>query len=306
VYIYFVSSPGPVLVALAILLLLAIYLVRRTAWNLVEPLPVVRERRVGQIARAAVHLYRRHPLRFALAGAVALPIEALAVAIVSLSSHVPLLGPFLTETNSDSGRGGHLFVSSIAAGILGLLAFAIVNGVVAALLGESGTEVGRFRESVVRTRAHIIGLVLALVIAGVVTGISALTVIGLPLAVFFAVRYQYLAQVCVLEGHGGMDCLSRSAHLVRHRWWRSAVVGVAVYGLVTLTGILVGLVLLLLFTGLPLWALSILVGLSQVLVLPLGGLVLTLSYGDARAEALARSTEIARATSGEFEALGHA
>ena len=306
VYIYFVSSPGPVLVALAILILLAGYLVRRTAWNLVDSLPVVRERRVGQIARAAVHLYRSRPLPFALAGAVALPIEALAVAIVSLSSHVPLVGPFLTETDSESGRGGHLFVSSIAAGILGLLAFAIVNGVVAALLGDSGTEVGRLRDSVARARGQIAGLVLALVIAGVVTGISAFTVIGLPLAVFFAVRYQYLAQVCVLEGRGGLDCLSRSAHLVRHRWWRSAVVGVAVYGLVTLAGILVGLVLLLLFTGLPLWALSILVGLAQVLVLPLGALVLTLAYGDARAEALARSAKTAPVTNGEFEALGNA
>jgi hypothetical protein len=79
-----------------------------------------------------------------------------------------------------------------------------------------------------------------------------------------------------------------------------------VYGLVTLAGILVGLVLLLLFTGLPLWALSILVGLAQVLVLPLGALVLTLAYGDARAEALARSAKTAPVTNGEFEALGNA
>jgi hypothetical protein len=43
-----------------------------------------------------------------------------------------------------------------------------------------------------------------------------------------------------------------------------------------------------------------------VLVLPLGALVLTLAYGDARAEALARRAEIAATTNGEFEALGHA
>lgn len=228
------------------------------------------------------------------------------MAIVSVSSHVPLVGPFLTETDSDTGSGGHLFVSSIAAGILGLLAFAIVNGVVAALLDDTGTQVGRLRDSVGRARAQIIGMILALVIAGVVTGISAVTFVGLPLAVFFAVRYQYLAQVCVLEARGGIDCLSRSAQLVRHRWWRSAVVGIAVYGMVALAGILVGLVLLLLFTGLPLWALSVLVGLAQVLVLPLGALVLTLSYGDARAEALARTSETVSATTGELEALGHA
>jgi hypothetical protein len=123
---------------------------------------------------------------------------------------------------------------------------------------------------------------------------------------FFAVRYQYLAQVCVLEGRGGMDCLTRSAQLVRHRWWRSAVVGVAVYGLVAVAGIVVGLILLLLFTGLPLWALSLLVGLAQILVLPLGALVLTLSYGDARAEALARTAVTVSAANGEFEDLGHA
>ena len=41
--------------------------------------------------------------------------------------------------------------------------------------------------------------------------------------------------------------------------------------------------MLVLFTGLPLWSLAVLVTLTNVLVMPLGAIAVTLLYGDAAA-----------------------
>ena len=49
----------------------------------------------------------------------------------------------------------------------------------------------RETQTAVKSQMRVGALYEELVFAGIVTGISALTFIGLPLAVFFAVRYQY-------------------------------------------------------------------------------------------------------------------
>ena len=53
--------------------------VRRTSWREVESLPLPRKRRAGEIARVAGVLYRRHPGTFAAVGMVAIPMAALAL-----------------------------------------------------------------------------------------------------------------------------------------------------------------------------------------------------------------------------------
>jgi hypothetical protein len=52
-------------------------------------------------------------------------------------------------------------------------------------------------------------------------------------------------------------------------------------GAVGVVGMVVGLVLLIFFTGLPLWVLSAVIALVDVLVMPYAALVLTYLYGDA-------------------------
>ena len=114
-----------------------------------------------------------------------------------------------------------------------------------------------------------------------------LTVIGIPWAIHRLVRYQFTAQAVMLEGSGGTAPLRGSSNLVRGRWWHTAVfvagVGVVLGGF----GLVVGLLMLVLFTGLPLWSLALIMTLTNVLVMPLGAIAFTLLYGDAAADGVA-------------------
>ena len=75
--------------------------------------------------------------------------------------------------------------------------------------------------------------------------------------------------------------MARSAELVRRRWWHTALVTLLVALLIGGVGVIVGLLLLVIFTGLPLWSLSAIVAACEVLMMPYGALVMTFLYGDA-------------------------
>jgi hypothetical protein len=85
----------------------------------------------------------------------------------------------------------------------------------------------------------------------------------------------------MLEGLSGGGTLARSARLVKKRWWHTALVTLLVALLIGSVGVVVGLLLLVIFTGLPLWALSAIVAACEVLTMPYGALVMTFLYGDA-------------------------
>jgi hypothetical protein len=86
---------------------------------------------------------------------------------------------------------------------------------------------------------------------------------------------------------------------VRKRWWHTALFVGIVYTILGGVGLVFGLALLLVFTGMPLWTLSLIVTMCNVLVMPLGAIAVTMLYGDAVAEQADRAdgdrvTELAR------------
>ena len=83
-----------------------------------------------------------------------------------------------------------------------------------------------------------------------------MTVIGIPVAVWFLIRYQFMAQAIVTEDLDGKAGLRRSSSLVSGRWWHTAVMVALVNLLVALSGAAVGLVLLVLVAGIPMWLFS--------------------------------------------------
>jgi len=54
-----------------------------------------------------------------------------------------------------------------------------------------------------------------------------ITVIGIPVAIFFAVRWAFVYQMVIIEGYDVAEAFSRSSALVRGNWWR-------VFGLILL------------------------------------------------------------------------
>jgi hypothetical protein len=101
-----------------------------------------------------------------------------------------------------------------------------------------------------------------------------------------------MPQAVMLEDLDGIPAVKRSSRLVRGRWWHTALFAGVVNIVLGGAGLVVGLILLVAFTGLPLWTLSVAITVVSVFVMPLGAIAMTLLYGDAVAER--RDAELAR------------
>jgi hypothetical protein len=294
-FLQFQSSPTQLTLAVIGLSAALAFIVRRTSWREVAPEPVVRRRRAGEIARVSTKLYRRHLRTFAALGLLSLPVAAIGGLVGSLVVHVPILGELVTLADTRS-RAARLAASVLIGGLANVVAFVIVSAAVAeaaGALGRGGSEpllplgiVDRLRG---RARPLASGFVRALVLVALLYA----SVVGIPLALGLIVRFQFLPQVVMLEGGDGPAGLRRSWSLVRGRWWHTAVFTGAVNAIVNGAGFVIGLVLLVAFPSLPLWALPVFVTVSNVAVMPLGAIAMTLLYGDAAAEAGERADQAA-------------
>ena len=133
-FINFVASPARVLFVLALLTALAVFLVRRTSWGSVGPVPLARRRRAGEIARVAGVLYRRHPGTFTAVGAIAVPVSAVALLVSAVIERLPFIGDLVTVSDTE-GTGGRLVIASSIAGLFGIFAFLLISAAVAWIVG---------------------------------------------------------------------------------------------------------------------------------------------------------------------------
>ncbi len=200
-FIEYQSSPVRILLSILVVALLARFLIRRTSWKRVEPVPVVRRRRAGEIARASLTLYGRHPLTFAAIGVLNIPLVLVASVIAGLIRHAPLVGNDVL-TGSEDGDGATRFVmSALISGLTSAGAFVVAASAVAWIVGQAATggrvtAIAAIRAVWTRARDLAFGFARAAVIV-LVLGI---TVIGIPIAICQLVRYQFMAPVTMLEG----------------------------------------------------------------------------------------------------------
>ena len=279
-YIHFAASPVRMMLVVAGIVALLLFLARRTSWEVVDPMPLVRRRRLGQIARVAGRQFRAHLRTFAATALLAVPVAAIALLIAAVARRLPIYGD-LVEVADTEGTDGRWVVATIIATSLVMLAFALISAAVAWIVGDGPDVRPSAGQAARRVWARLGGLLLAAVIATAVLGVLSATVIGAPVALWLFVRWQFTAQVVMLEDLGGAGALGRSAALVRKRWFHTAIATLLVWAVIAGVGMIVGLVLLVFFTGLPLWALSAVIAFCDVLLMPYGALVLTYLYGDA-------------------------
>jgi hypothetical protein len=285
-YVRYAAQPGAVLATLAAIALVLVFLLRRTRWDKVPPYPVVRRRRSGEITRAAWSLYRRHVPAFVVVGLLAVPVGVLATLDVLLLQHLPFIGTVVRVSTEQAPQGNNVLFSSWVATSFWPLTVLLVSAGVAHLMddGTSRATMARARAAIRAVGARWRSLVSAYLPAAMLIGLLSWTGIGVPVAVWLTVRYQYLGQIVMREGLGGRAARARSGELVRHRWWHTAVIVVLVWAGIHAIGILLGLVLLITFTSLPLWTLTVIVLVVEIALGPLGAIALTLLYGDAAAE----------------------
>jgi hypothetical protein len=281
-FINFMANPQKVLFLLAVLGVVLWFLLGRTSWRRVPPLPVVARRRAGEITRASFTLYGERPVTFAALGLIAVPVAVLAALVTAVLDHLPGVGDASTVAD-DGGSGSRLLLSAAVAAAFWPLTVLLVSAAVAWVTRTVPLD-GSPRQALRAVARRGRDLASSFVPATGVIWLLSLTVVLAPVAAWLTVRWAFLAQVTMLEGLGGRATLRRSGGLVRHRWVHTAVISGLVWVVVNAAAAFVGLLLLVTFTGLPLWVVTLAGVMCQVVLTPLGAIALTLLYGDARAE----------------------
>jgi len=239
----FVADPGPVLLVLAAMLVLAAWLLTRTRWNVSAPFRIAHRRPWGSLVTAAARMYAGHLRLFLAIGLVFVPLGIIISGVQYLVFEAGTLHPLVESVGRSNAA---VTIPVVALGfLLTIFGFTAVQAatVVAMLRLDEGLPVSAwlaYRGAVERLRP----LLGALVCAVLVVAVLELTTIGLLLGVWLAVRWSLLTQVAIVSGKGRFAALHQSAHYVRGHWWRCASVTLAVTGTAILLGPVLGIGLL--------------------------------------------------------------
>ena len=258
---------------------LVVVAVRRTSWHRRGVSPLRERRRAGEILRSAFSLYRTQPRLMAGLGLVYVPAAALAGLVGLAGRESPGTGPAVELTG---GGFTGLVLGGLLAGTVGLLATVFTTAAASAALddldhGRRATALSAYRRVAGRIGPLLEG---SLRVAVVVMGL-AITVVGLPWAVRQAVRYRFMPQQVLVEGSPAADSLRESSALVRGRWWHTAGMVVLFGATSSILSLLIGLLLLVAVSALPLWLFSMVSTLVSGLLAPIVGVSMTLLWGDA-------------------------
>jgi hypothetical protein len=274
----FVRDPWPVLIATAVVAFVLAWLVSRTDWDENAPLRLRRRRPWGSIITAGWKMYRHHARLFMGIGLMFVPLGLLITLVQLLIFRIGWLRDLV-----DSAGATNAFVAipAFALGVLlTLLGLTIVQAVVALAMVELDEDrrisaPAAYRLVLPRLRP----LVGALLAAAVAVALLAVSVVGIPIALWLLIRWSFIAQVVVLEHHEVRGALRRSGRLVNRRWLRAASMTLVVAGTGLLLGPVIG-TLLLLLTSASFDFVNLVSSLIYVVALPFVAVVTTYLYFD--------------------------
>ena len=221
----YLEEPVVTILVIAVVLGLVGLLVWRTRWRPVRSEPIRQQRGNGQILLSAGRIYARRPFGFLALGSVFLWLEAVAAALQWL---VTTLLPDVRLSVSLTAVSTILVSPAIALVLRNL---------------DSGRRLGcvvAYR-LVLRRFWSLLG---AAAIAAFVQLAIAITVVGIPVAIYRFVRRVFVLIEVVLHGHSARSSQGASVEVVRGHWWRTAVLVGLLYLILVGTGPIVGFVLL--------------------------------------------------------------
>ena len=270
------------LAALVVLVGLLVLAVVRTRWRPAPLRPLEQRRAAGQILRVSVDVYRLDWKTLFVISALVFPLAFLG----ALALHVLLNFGRVEELVEAIGRET-LLPLHIAVLLLAAIEIAALGLAVAATAVVVGSL--RLGEERVRTMgAYRLAVEHAGPLAGVllrVAGIPLLlgmTIVGLPVAIWYLGRTAVALPACVLEALGARAAIRRSKHLVGSHFWRVSALTTLTVAVALLVGPLVG-AFVLLRTELPV-LLANLIGMTvSAAVMPVVGIAITLLFLDLRA-----------------------
>lgn len=260
------SRFGAIIIAIVLVMFVAVP-ARLTRWRPVD-LSLLRQRRAfGQLIRAARQLYGRHWRPLILIGLISVPI----IGAIDGLQWVLL-----------QAAGGAGFGESISSSIGAIghpLGFAAVAAVVITFMGqlERGQPTG-FVAACRGVRQGFWRAVIGQLLASLLVLLLALTVVGIPIAIWKYVGWQFVQQEILFEDKRMREAFRGSSRLVRGLWWRTARAAGFFWLIGVATGPVLGLALI--FTNLSLIWINVLGSLVFALLVPYVAIGRTLLYFD--------------------------
>jgi hypothetical protein len=289
-----VRSPSPFYTALAVLLILILWLTSRTQWQPSAPLHLEHRRPWGAIVNATRRMYFRHLRLFLAIGLLFIPLGVLITGIQYLVFRVGGLNGLVNSAGSTNAVVDFLAVAlGVVVTLFGLSVVIAATSVAMVEIDTGGKAGARAAYRRVLPRlAPLLGVVL---LAAVVIALVSLTSVGALLSIWLLVRWAFLAQVVILESTSGLAALRRSSRLVRGNWWRVGSLLLFVTVIALLLGPLVG-TLLLFVTSASFNFINLVSGVVYEFVLPYAAIAMTYMYFNLR---VAKSREETTAEAGD-------
>lgn len=218
---------------------------------------------IGGVLNDSFDLYQRFFWRFVATAAV--------VYVV-----LDLIGALVASIDRGNALAVLFWIAvAVVVGVIGIfwLTGALVEAVRDVRDGRIDTTIGELYR---RTQPRVPALIAAGLLAGLAIGLLAITIVGIPIALFLLTRWSLIPAVIILEGRSAGESFGRSWELVRGASWRVLAI-VLVIGVATklLSGIVQAVIAAILPDFLGAW----LGGLAgDSLVAPLLALAITLVY----------------------------
>jgi hypothetical protein len=263
-----IKSPGAATITIVAGVVILILLIGITRWWPVDLEHLRKKRAFGQLVRAARQLYGRHFLVLVPIGLAALPIVGA----------ITLLGQTIGNRNS-GGKGALLALADLLEFVGRPVASALVAAVVIVFVrGLVETGDAGFLSSWRGVGQRFWRVVGGQIIATLGVTLLAITVIGLPWAIWKYFGWQFVQQQILFEDKPLRAAFRDSSELVRGHWWRT----VRVAGFFWLVSIVAGPVLgfVLIFLNFSLLWINLIGSLVFALIIPYVTLGHTLLYFD--------------------------
>jgi hypothetical protein len=285
------ANPLPVVVALAAIAALLMWGFTHTTWKRTAVAPLRRRRAWGQLVTTAFEMMRRHPRTFFGIGLLFLPLGVLIALFQWLLFNLTSLELLLDEAGEQNAFVAWVaLVVGLFFGFLGLTLVhaATAHAAVRIAAGERTSALDAYRSVLPRWRPLVLALLGALGVQAVLQS----TLVLLPIALFFIVRWSMFALAVGVEGDPRPGPLRRSAALTRGNWWRTATIVVGITGTALFIGPAIG-VLALIGTGATFALVNLISAVVYMVAMPIAALTTTYLYFDLaeRQEARAHAEE---------------
>ncbi len=256
----YLDEPVVTIALIVVVLGLLLALVWRTRWRPVRAEPIRLRRGGGQILLSAGLIYARRPLHLLALGSIFLWLEAVAAGLQWLAS---TLAPDVRLDVSLTALSTILATPAVALVLRNL---------------DSGRRLGCVQayRFVLRRFWSLLG---AAAIAVLVQLAIAITIVGIPVAVYRLVRRVFVLFEVVLRGHSARSSQGASAALVSGNWWRTALLVGLLYVILIGVGPVIGFVLLF-ETGLSPVVIDAIGSVVYMVVFPYAAVAGTLLYFD--------------------------